>query len=91
MVPFPAELSDQLGLGAQFSPAPMTYTWHRLDLQTTQGAMRLHVLVIDTSSGRQGYVFDDDALRAFANTATTQATGLIVAPIGRNGTDDHRT
>lgn len=61
-----------------YEPLGLPPTW-----QPTPLGPAIHVLLIDGSTGRQAFAFDDAALRAMGERAIAQATGLtIVGPDG---------
>ena len=77
--PLPVEVSTQLGLGRHFEIAPVTYTFTKLDLTTTEGVKTVHLVVLEGSNGVQGFAMEAEHLRDFAHTALHAATGLVVA------------
>lgn len=79
MIVLPPEVGEQSGLGKHFQLAPMTWTWQRLDLTTTDGPMRIDVLVFETVNGRQAYGLVGEDAKAFA-ASTVQATSGLVLP-----------
>ena len=88
MPQLPTELGAAIGLGVNFDVAPLSYTWQRATLQTTQGTKTLHVLRVETPSGVFGFTFIDDDMATFVAKAIEAKSGVIIPTtqeIGNNG------
>lgn len=84
MIVLPPEVGEQLGLGKLFQVTPFTYELHRLDLDTTEGPMRLQVLKFIDTGGSRGFAFLPEALSAFTSSMVEASSGLIIPqPNGR--------
>ena len=68
-----------LGLPATFAPATVAWRLGQLEMGTPAGAVKLHVLVVDTPAGRLGFTFDDDGARKLADAIGAQVSGLTLA------------
>lgn len=79
MIVLPPEVGVGLGLGEMFQAVPFRTTVHRLDLTTSEGAMRLHVVKYETPLGAKGYVYDDAALAVARDQLIEASTGIIIA------------
>lgn len=75
----PPELLAQLGLPATFVPVPIA--WHLAHLAAQAGgvAPSLLVVILDTATGRNAFVFTDEDARKLADAITSNTTGLTVA------------
>lgn len=83
MILLPAEVGESLGLGDRFQAVPFRYSWHRLNLNTTDGEAVLHVLRFADPGGAHGYVFDQGTLDGFASDAVRTRSGLIIPTNGK--------
>lgn len=71
---------EPLGLPASWVPtAPVTWRLGNVELAGPAGALKLHVLVVDTPAGRIGVPLDDAGARALIDQLTAQCSGLHVA------------
>lgn len=79
MLILPPGIGEQLNLGGSFQAVPFTATWNRIDLTTTDGGLRLDVLVFETATGRSGFVFGPDLMDTFKKATVQHASGLLLA------------
>jgi hypothetical protein len=70
-----------LGLPATFVPAPAAWRLGKLEMETTAGHVKLHVVVVDTAAGRLAFTLDDAGARKFAEAITAQVSGITVATV----------
>ena len=68
-----------LGLPAMWAPVPIGYAFATLDVQGDDGVGLVHVLVIDTPTGRIGLAFSPAELERLRDTLTRQISGIIPA------------
>lgn len=66
-------LGDQLGLGSQWTPSPVSWRWQ--ELQGPDG--KVHVLV-ETVAGVFAAAFTSADLQRLARQAMERATGLVL-------------
>lgn len=68
-----AQLGQSLGLGETWQPVPVRFGWAKIP-----GTQPMHVLLLSTPTGIQGFAFDSNSMTEFARQATEQATGLVL-------------
>lgn len=75
-----------LGLPPTWKPNPFGWNLAKLKASGPAGDEVIHVLVISTDSGTQGYKLTTDELRAMATKMLEQCTGLeLASTIPTNG------
>lgn len=89
MILLPPEVGESLGLGRLFQVTPFNYETHRLDLTTTEGPERMHLVIFSDTGGRRGYAFRSDTFPAFASAMVEANSGLLIPQTNqRNGKHD---
>lgn len=68
-----------LGLPTSWEPVPVGYAFATLDVEGPAGAELVHVLCIDTPTGRVGVAFRPAELEALRDALTRQISGIIAA------------
>lgn len=78
MIILPPELGESIGLGPMFQVTPFNYEAKRLNLQTTDGAEVLNVVIFGDTGGRRGYAFTSQAFKTFAAKMVESSSGLLI-------------
>lgn len=68
-----------IGLPAAWTPQPLAWNLAKLRASGPAGVEDMHILIVHSANGTQGYKFSTDELRALADKLLEQATGLVVA------------
>lgn len=80
---------DAIGLPATWTPTPFQWRFAKASGIGPAGPVNLHVIIFDTTGGREGFAFDADELRAFRDAITEQLGGIqvpqVINPFDSNG------
>lgn len=70
---------QQLGLPANFAPTPIGWAFSKVSAADPAGARTVHVLILETVTGRLAFVFDPESFRRLAEQIIEQTSGLQIA------------